>query len=286
MSTLLKTGRDIFKLARQYPLSLWRGIRQQRQFRQVNTYCMFIGYPRSGHSLIGFLLDAHPNITISHELGALKYIHAGFKRTQLFQLIRENSQAITAAGCKPGAYAYAVPHQWQGKAESLKVIGDKQGQGAALRLQARPWLLDRLRHTLGLPLKIIHVVRNPYDNISTISRKTGIHGKPLSLAESIDHYFSLCDTIATTKRRIDPDDLFEFQQETFIKDPPQVIKTLCGFLGVETSEDYLNDCTGIVYKSPHQSRHTIDWDPDSIAIVKQRLEQYPFLQGYRYEDAS
>ena len=39
---------------------------------------MFIGYPRSGHSLIGSLLDVHPNAIVAHELDALKFVGAGF----------------------------------------------------------------------------------------------------------------------------------------------------------------------------------------------------------------
>jgi hypothetical protein len=39
---------------------------------------MFIGYLRSGHSLIASLLDAHPNAIATHELDALKFVGARF----------------------------------------------------------------------------------------------------------------------------------------------------------------------------------------------------------------
>jgi hypothetical protein len=39
---------------------------------------MFIGYLRSGHSLIASLLDAHPNPIATHELDALKFVGARF----------------------------------------------------------------------------------------------------------------------------------------------------------------------------------------------------------------
>ena len=37
-------------------------------FRTVKRLLFFIGHPRSGSSLLGRLLDAHPHITISHEV--------------------------------------------------------------------------------------------------------------------------------------------------------------------------------------------------------------------------
>ena len=33
----------------------------------VETFVFFIGYPRSGHSIIASLMDAHPNIVIAHQ---------------------------------------------------------------------------------------------------------------------------------------------------------------------------------------------------------------------------
>lgn len=48
--------------------------RQSALFDGLETYCMFIGYPYSGHSLVGSLLDAHESMAISHELHALKFL--------------------------------------------------------------------------------------------------------------------------------------------------------------------------------------------------------------------
>ncbi len=37
-------------------------------FSKVHTFVLFVGYPRSGHSLIGSMIDAHPNAIIAHEV--------------------------------------------------------------------------------------------------------------------------------------------------------------------------------------------------------------------------
>lgn len=36
-------------------------------YNDIETFVMFIGYPRSSHSLVGSILDAHPEIIISNE---------------------------------------------------------------------------------------------------------------------------------------------------------------------------------------------------------------------------
>jgi hypothetical protein len=61
-------------LAKVFPRSLYRGSRDRRMFEQIEA-CLFIGYPRSGHSLIGSLIDAHPHAALGHELDLLKYVY-------------------------------------------------------------------------------------------------------------------------------------------------------------------------------------------------------------------
>ena len=60
--------------------------RDPTRFRQVTTYCLFIGHGRSGHSIIGAMLDAHPEVILSDELDAMKYLRLGFSRDQVFHL--------------------------------------------------------------------------------------------------------------------------------------------------------------------------------------------------------
>ena len=38
----------------------------------IKTFVMFIGYPRSGHSIVGSLMDAHPHMVIANEFLLLR----------------------------------------------------------------------------------------------------------------------------------------------------------------------------------------------------------------------
>ena len=67
-------------------------------FSGVSTYCMFIGLPRSGHTLVGVLLNAHKNAVIAHELNALKFIKRGFSKNQLFYLLLYRDGLFRKAG--------------------------------------------------------------------------------------------------------------------------------------------------------------------------------------------
>lgn len=279
---MLEMISSAWDLVTSYPRSCYGSFKNEGLFSGVKTYCMFIGYPRSGHSLIGSLLDAHPKMIIANELGTLKYIAARFNRRQIYYLLLENSRRLASGGRRTVDFSYHVPRQWQGRFNQLQVLGDKHGEGSTLRLRARPWLLQRLRKTVGIHVKLIHVIRNPYDSITTVRIKAKRPQRDLS--ESVEYYFSLCETVNKLKGQINSADLFELKHESFVENPKAVLEKLCSFLGVEASQDYLNDCASIVFKSPHKSRYETSWSQDWIERVKCKIENFRFLQGYTYEN--
>ena len=265
-----------------YPISLYGGWTQRSLFDNVRTSCMFIGYPRSGHSLIGSLLDAHPHAIVAHELDALQFIHAGYGRRQLYYLLLKNSQTSGKRRRTIGNYSYVIGNQWQGKVDSLHVIGEKHAEGTTLRFQAWPWLLERLQRTMKAEMRFIHTIRNPFDNITTISMRTKVRGRPLDLQESVNYYFSLCKTVVDVKRQIGPGNLFEIRHEAFIEDPQRHLSDLCEFLGLDASESYLKACGEIVYKTPHQSRFEVQWSAALIDQVNRNINEFSFLHGYTF----
>ena len=259
-------------------VSVYMGYKNRNLFDDVQKYCMFVGYPRSGHSLIGALLDAHPNAVIAHELHALRFIEAGFSRKQLWYLLLENSRAFAANGRTWERYSYEVPHQWQGRFSTLRIIGDKKGGGTTRMLSTNPQLIQRLQQTIGTEIRYLHVVRNPYDNITTIHQNN-----KLSLPESIDNYFVLCKAVTHFKQLIPASHVLDVRYEEFVENPSPGLKRICHFLDLEAEDNYLADCAGIIFKSPRPSRYKIEWDSDNIERVKTWIRKFPFLKGYSYE---
>ena len=100
---------------------------------------MFIGYPRSIHSLVGSILDAHPEVIIPHEYDvienwqkyrSLRALSKTLPKYQLFldlhQLSTEQAmfedRSNTGLTSSSGFYSYNVPGLWQGGYEkTIKV---------------------------------------------------------------------------------------------------------------------------------------------------------------------
>lgn len=275
------------RLARNAPLPAWYlaslvgGRRDRRRFESVGAYCMFVGYGRSGHSLVGALLDAHPDVTLAHELDAARFFRLGFNRNQVYWLILRNEREFTRRGATALVdYKYAVANQWQGRQRSLRVIGDKKGGRSSRDLRRHPEMIDRVRQAVGVELRLLHVVRNPFDTISTMWRRKGPGAR---LDERADHYFTLVETVAELKARLPAGEMLDVRHEDLLEDPSSTLRTIGRFLGLAVTDDYVADCASILFPSPHRSRESAPWTPELVAHTQRQLDRFDFFAGYAFD---
>ena len=111
-----------------YPRAAIGALRHRQDFDRVERFCLFLGYSRSGHTLPGAMLSAHPNAVVAHELDVLRYVEMGFDRDAIFSLLCDRDRWFCRRHCEWTGYSYAIPNQWQGRYETLRVIGDKKGR--------------------------------------------------------------------------------------------------------------------------------------------------------------
>ena len=268
-------------VVRDWFLSRRVAAQHRADFGEIERYLMFVGYPRSGHSLVGSLLNAHPDVVVSHQLDALRYVEHGFSRAQLFGMIFLSDRRFEKKG-RTGTkreFDYAVPGQWQGKYRTLRIIGDKRGKNTSERLGADPALLARVAALVDVPIRFVHVVRNPYDNITTMTRRA--HS---TLERTTQRYFNLVDSVVAIRAMVGPDAWHELRHEDLIASPRTALEDLCRFLEVEPHPDYLDACAGTIYQSPHRSRFDMDWSPELIAEVARRAAAVDFLADYAYDE--
>ncbi len=271
-----------------YLTSLVRGRVQRQLFDDLTAYCMFIGYPRSGHSIVGAFLDAHPEMVISNELGAIELFKRGYGRNQVCQLILADSRRLARAGRSNSGYNYQVAGQWQGRERTIRVIGDKEGGNSSRLLgdDANHYLLQRIPELMGVPLRLIHVIRNPFDIVSTmigrVEKRTGRSVTPKIFEREFSEYES---KVITNRALIEREDLaiHHIFQEDFVGQPAEHLRQLCDFLGVAASPDYLADCAAIVRNTPNQSRFKTDlWTPERIERVNALKNSADFLRHYTF----
>jgi hypothetical protein len=270
-------------MLRHFISSYYSAMTSPSQFADVRTYCMFVGHNKSGVSMIGSLLDAHPEVILSDEADALEYVRAGFSRDQIFHILLRQSRRearkgrVTARRLRP--YSYQVPNQWQGRHHILRVIGDSTAGSSTRAFGAQPGLLEQMKYTMhSVEVKFIQVIRNPYDPISAMMVRSG-----RSFENAIDTYFSYCETLENLRKQLGPSQLLSIQYEDFVQNGEIRLAEICQFLGLQAPPDYLKACTGILHAVPETSRQWVKWDSIHIERVATEIEHYDFLRGYSFE---
>ena len=272
--------KKIYRRVRPRGLRLYlKAFRYRKALAATDTYCMFVGYGRSGHSLLGQFINAHRAAVIAHEAHALRYLQRGYGWRQIYALLLERDEKFARRGRRWNEYKYSVPGLSQGRHDTLKVIGDKKGGGSTALLAQHPEVFDLLRNS-PLPLRVIHHVRHPYDNISSIARR-----EDRSLDEAVRKYFRWAGNAAHHVERFEqiPEaHTIETHHEDLVRNPEQVLARICRFLKLEVYEKYLTSCADEVFESPRQSRDKVDWSADQREVVGEQAEAFPFLRRYEF----
>jgi len=240
----------------------------RKSFDRVEHFCLFVGHSRSGHSLIGALLDAHPHIILAHELDVLGNLSEVNSRNQLFYRLLVRSR-LTARNGRSPSYSYKIPSQYQGEFKRLKIIGDKSGGFSSIHLKDGVKPLKELIKIVQIPVKIIHVKRHPLDNISTMARK-GFNG---DIDKAINRYFKDCNTINETKKWASENEMVDWidilHERSVIKTKSSLAKLL-DYLNLEYEKKYLHDTSDIVFGTPNKSRNKVKYRSNQIKKIRDK----------------
>ena len=275
----------------------------------VQKFVLFVGYPGSGHSIIGSMMDAHPNMIVSHEFTVLKRIISPKNKAALFNAIYKDSYMDVMKGWRnpentKKGYNLGTGGMWQAKFSDLKVIGDKSGGVTTRFYYQQPSDFDKAYHKLqnvvGVPLVVVHVVRNPYDIAATDTLYAVSHqsnGVKLETASEANPYNNpnalMKNTNLLAKRAKAIVEMIEkysmnvleIHNSEFVLDPVATLQKICLHLELECPEDYLQECEEKQKDFRHVSktRHSVVWTPEALAKVKELTLDYPFFQRYSFE---
>jgi hypothetical protein len=266
----------------------WYFFGQERpSFQDLKTFCCFVGHGRSGSTLVGALLNAHPNIVMSNELNVIRRLRTVLNAKQTFYLIYlVSGRQVRRGSVGGGGYSYSVPGQWQGKHRALRIIGDRKAGATSYEIFKNPALLETLNRKVLLDKKFVHVIRNPFDTITTTFRKTfPLRGEDADghLAREINNYFARCSAVRMIEKRFGAAAVHHMYLEQLIADPVGQLRDLCGFLGVDAPEDYLRDCAAIVTKDAHRARESLAWSDRHVYMVKKGMQECHWLADYKFE---
>ena len=282
----------------------WRPL-DRNDMSSMKYFVFFIGWPRSCHSIVGSILDAHPNVIIAHEFYLFtqlsKHKELLSNRSRLYNELYRNSYVSAAKGWRTSkktqkGYSLDVG-SWQGRFTKLEVIGDKCG-GDAPRMYA--WnkekfktLYQQLSVNVKVPIKVLHIVRNPFDMIATTALYIGSGIPEVKYNATVAKKYSnrrvlrgAADSVLHVAKAISemiPDlelSSLEIHCDNLITHPTETIYDLCRFLNLECSPDYVQTCADKIFRNVSATRHLVEWNPDTLPLLINRTKTFPFFSRY------
>ncbi|MDR3638800.1 MAG: sulfotransferase [Isosphaeraceae bacterium] len=246
-----------------------------------------IGFGRTGHSILGAMLDAHPNIQVCND-----GYHFDATANIVQTLIDGSAQRAATLryphsekwdGSNAPDYDYKMPGWWQGKNDGrLDVIGFKSAHGSVLMHNMGDLdLVNRLvLQPSKLPVKMIVPCRNPYDTIASFAHLMRID-QPSRIAfftedlrkhwEVVDHYVGI----------VGKENTLWTHHEDFVSDPAACLTGILDFLSVSAPTGYLAACKARAFTAQRQTRHLYGpWSADEKAVVDALIRERSELSRY------
>ena len=85
-------------MTRRRLLARLEAARSPAVFGEVEALCLFIGHVKSGGTLLGAIVDAHPDALIADEVDVLDLMSAGFGRDEVFRVLAKGSRREAMKG--------------------------------------------------------------------------------------------------------------------------------------------------------------------------------------------
>ena len=236
---------------------------------------MFAGYPRSGHTLVASILNAHPNVICSNQQFVLTNGASG-----LDSILSKIEMGTHRTQWNPNAYVEPCEKQ------DVYLVGDKTGHRTVEHLLSIPEDLEKFKKIIPWPIKWIHVVRNPYDNLATWTKKN-FESRKYANKNSYEREFNIAfqkykalnEKINELKKT---ENVLSMNHEKVIRSIDKSLNELCTFLEIEKYDDWRARVIKAKWKKPRITRKHIKWHPDMRAKTAKLIRKYHWFNGYAF----
>lgn len=237
----------------------------------MKYFLLFIGYPKSGNTLVANILNSNPNVICSSQLNIFADDNIDFNLIKSYN--NSTWKNITQ-----------IKHVTK---QEIKVIGDETGHKTVELLKSNPQKLGIVKSKINVPIKWIHMVRNPFDNLSTWAKfnyenklKNGQESyKTYELDNVINKYIDLNNTISKIKLS---ENVLTIRHEYVITRMHNTLEEMCNFLEISFDPDWRDNVRNAVWKKPIITRREMPWNQKQKGIVHDLIAKYDWLSGYDY----
>lgn len=291
--------------------------RTYQMYDEVKTFVMFIGCSRNTDKLTSAMLDAHSEILLPQnydiignwwmfhqnrlqELAKQKYMlfyhlhHLSSLQTLFREQATETSKFWLWTFKGSGIDYKNVPGAWQGTIkQNLKAIGDSSGLVTSTKLLARNGNFSVLRDIekmVGIPVKFVHIITNPFDDIASIVIRTQSQrgtkvNDPTAVNDALKNVFALLDTNEQV-RQIYGDRVLDVYINDLMLKQKETLKNICSFLEIHCDDFYFKVIEKVFTEGYNlRPRDLVEWKTEDKNWIETKMKKFDFLQPLSFESS-
>lgn len=245
---------------------------------------LFIGSPRTGSTLLGQILNYHPQCLIAFEENVVaRHLVKFISFDKLLACLERNARESFEQGLEMTGRMNASVYQprWRSfadlrtnpvfKKQDIAVIGDKKAGGTAATAQKHPETFIRLIKN-NPSFKLLQVIRNPISAAFSYMK-----------SHAIDSFEDACVHIVETTRaaygmtRLFPQRSYTVIYEDLLQNPEEILTGLLNFLTIRISTDWMQAIVKRINRGTPPDRETYESFLEStrkIIAAHQALEAF------------
>jgi len=241
---------------------------------QLERFLLIVGNARSGSTILGAVLDAHPEVVVGNETKESASFWRGLDGEAIRHGILANAEEQAVAGRMSSGYKYQLGAAPSAKT-NIRVLGDKIWNPATLLLHGNHGLIPSLEERVGAPIVVISAVRDIFDTVTTMHRRSGA-----SIADRLRWFAAHCEAVAAIGERLPPDRFMHVHHEDLVLQPEDEIRKCCRLLGIDYEEGHVAEVKKLLFKQPNRTRYQVSWSAQEISAAKSIIDRFPWLSRY------
>lgn len=248
---------------------------------EVTTVCLFIGHVKSGGSLVGAMLDAHPEIVMGDEVDLARLMKADIDGEAMLVEFDRSARREALKGRvtarRLGGYSLQIGGWSQGASERPRVIGNSRPGPTTRYLSDTPGALrDVIDAFGGRRVVFLQVIRRPEDSIAAMVLRSG-----RDIVDAARDHARQCERLSVLRSQLG-ESVHAIRYESLLYDCPGTLGRVLGFLGVDPSATYLAACSDLVDDGLVPESARVSWTRPALDVVEQSVHRFDFLAPYRH----
>jgi hypothetical protein len=247
---------------------------------ELQSFVLIVGNARSGSTLLGAALDGHPKAIVANEMGDSMTLWRNLTRDEVLTRVVGHAGFNASKDRASAGYHYQIGPP-PGDKRGVLVAGDKTWNPTLLLLHGNPILRSSLEERLGLPVRLVYAIRNPFDVIATMHRRSG-----LSVRDRIRWYFMHCEAAEALRERLPAETFCESHHADLLGDPAGELHRLGDFLGLPRDDAHVAAVKALLFDRPRRTSEALAWSAADVTEILERMAGFACLARYAAEGPS